>query len=94
LAKEFQNAAVEVLVVKTLKAVEKHKPKTLIVAGGVAANKRLKKELTRALNAKRHDLKTFFLLRKFPNDLLLCSKHFLFPIILPLINFLFRVIVG
>ena len=68
LAKEFQNAAVEVLVVKTLKAVEKHKPKTLIVAGGVAANKRLKKELTRALNAKRHDLKTFFPEKSFTGD--------------------------
>ena len=51
LAKEFQNAAVEVLVSKTLKAIEKHKPKTLIVAGGVAANKHLQKEFCYKLKA-------------------------------------------
>ena len=60
LAKEFQNAAVEVLVSKTLKAIEKFKPKTLIVAGGVAANKYLRKELIKTLNARRLPFKTFF----------------------------------
>lgn len=49
LAKEFQNAAVDVLVVKTLKAIDRHKPKTLIVAGGVAANKHLQKEISSAM---------------------------------------------
>ena len=68
LAKEFQNAAVEVLVSKTLKAVAKHKPKTLIVAGGVAANKHLQKELTKTLNPKRYALKIFFPEKDFIGD--------------------------
>jgi N6-L-threonylcarbamoyladenine synthase len=42
-AQEFQNAVVDVLVSKTLKAVEKYKVKTLVLGGGVSANKALKK---------------------------------------------------
>jgi len=68
LAKEFQNAAVEVLVSKTLKAIEKFKPKTLIVAGGVAANKYLRKELIKTLNARRLPFKTFFPEKSFTGD--------------------------
>jgi N6-L-threonylcarbamoyladenine synthase len=45
IALEFENAAVECLVFKTAKAIEKYKVKTLIVAGGVAANKHLRKEM-------------------------------------------------
>ncbi len=68
LAKEFQNAAVEVLVFKTLKAVEKYNPKTLIVAGGVAANKHLQKELNRKLKTIDHKLKLLFPEQKFTGD--------------------------
>ena len=68
LAKEFQNSAIEVLVIKTLKAVEKHKPKTLIVAGGVAANKHLRKELIKTINSRRLPLKTFFPEKSFTGD--------------------------
>lgn len=39
---EVQEAIVDVLVVKTLRATKKFKPKSLLLAGGVAANKRLK----------------------------------------------------
>ncbi len=42
---EFENAAIETLVRKTARAIEKYKPKTVIVAGGVAANKHLRKEM-------------------------------------------------
>ncbi|OGY72601.1 MAG: hypothetical protein A3H59_00055, partial [Candidatus Jacksonbacteria bacterium RIFCSPLOWO2_02_FULL_43_9] len=35
---EFQNAAIDVLVIKTLRAVEHYHIKTLVVGGGVAAN--------------------------------------------------------
>ena len=45
IALEFENAAIETLVYKTKKAIEKYKVKTLIVAGGVSANKHLKKEI-------------------------------------------------
>jgi N6-L-threonylcarbamoyladenine synthase len=37
-AREFEDAAVEVLVHKTKKALEKHAIKTLLIGGGVAAN--------------------------------------------------------
>ena len=45
----FEDAAVDVLVTKTLRAVEKYQPKSVILAGGVAANKRLREELTSRL---------------------------------------------
>ncbi len=41
IACEFENAVVDVLVSKTVKALEKYDAKTLIVAGGVSANKYL-----------------------------------------------------
>lgn len=45
MAYEFQEAVVEVLVAKTIKAAKKYKAKTVMMAGGVAANKRLREEL-------------------------------------------------
>ncbi len=41
----FEQAAVDVLVGKTIKAAKKYKVKSVILAGGVAANKRLRLEL-------------------------------------------------
>ena len=55
IAFEFQNAAIECLTYKTAKAVEKYKIKTLIVAGGVAANAHLRNEIK--LLAKNYKLK-------------------------------------
>ncbi len=49
-AYEFQNAAIDVLVSKTIRAVEHYHIKTLIVGGGVAANNLLRKQLTSAIN--------------------------------------------
>ncbi len=43
---EFQQAAIDVLVSKTIKAAEKYKAKTVILGGGVAANKELRKQLS------------------------------------------------
>ena len=45
IALEFENAAIECLIYKTKKAMDKYKIKTLIVSGGVAANLYLKKEI-------------------------------------------------
>lgn len=53
IALEFENAAIECLTYKTAKAIEKYKIKTLIVAGGVAANTHLRREL----KAKSYKLK-------------------------------------
>ncbi len=44
---EFQNAAIDVLIKKTFKAVEKYNIKTLMLSGGVSANKELRLNLNR-----------------------------------------------
>ena len=48
IACEFENAAVEVLVAKTMKAVTKYKAQSVIVGGGVSANKHLRTMFTNA----------------------------------------------
>src|SRR3989344_2628261 len=45
---EFQKAVVDVLVKKTIKAAAKFSAKTIFMAGGVAANKKLRQELETA----------------------------------------------
>jgi len=50
LAASFQEALVGSLVAKTLQALNDHHAVTLLVAGGVAANHRLRDELTRAVS--------------------------------------------
>ncbi len=47
IAREFSEAVVEVLVKKTLKAIEVYQPKSVILAGGVAANRKLRDTLGR-----------------------------------------------
>jgi N6-L-threonylcarbamoyladenine synthase len=46
---EFQQAVIDVLVAKTIKAAKKYGPKTIIIAGGVSANKELRKQLETAI---------------------------------------------
>ncbi len=46
---EFQQACIDVLIAKTIKAGELHKPKTIMLAGGVSANKELRKQLGEAI---------------------------------------------
>jgi N6-L-threonylcarbamoyladenine synthase len=41
-AREFEDAVIETLISKTKKAIEKYLPKTLIIGGGVIANKALR----------------------------------------------------
>ena len=50
LAAEVQEAIVDVLVEKTLRAVRKFKPKSLLLAGGVAANSRLRDKFELAIS--------------------------------------------
>lgn len=45
IAVEFQQAVIDVLIKKTLKAAKNFKTKTIILGGGVAANKELRKQL-------------------------------------------------
>ena len=44
-------AIVEVLTVKTLRAAEKFRPRTVVLGGGVSANKKLRETLARAIGA-------------------------------------------
>jgi len=46
---EFQQAVVDVLVKKTIKAALEYKPKTIMLAGGVSANKELREQLGEAI---------------------------------------------
>lgn len=45
LSAEIQEAIVDVLISKTLLAVKKYKPKSLLLAGGVSANRRLREKI-------------------------------------------------
>ena len=65
IALEFENAAIECLIYKTAKAVEKYKIKTLIVAGGVAANKHLRNEMKKITNKK---IKIYFPTKELSTD--------------------------
>ena len=53
----FQRAVVEALVQKTLKALEEYHIKTLLLAGGVAANRALRERL--GVEAQHHGFKLF-----------------------------------
>jgi N6-L-threonylcarbamoyladenine synthase len=54
---EFENAVIETLVFKTKKAIEKYNAKSLVVAGGVSANKFLKSEIQKF---KKNKIEVFF----------------------------------
>jgi N6-L-threonylcarbamoyladenine synthase len=66
IALEFENAAIECLLYKTTKAIEKHKIKTLIVAGGVSANKYLISEIKKL--AKKSKVKLLLPDKEFTGD--------------------------
>ena len=51
----FQNRVVKVIVKKTMKALKEYNCKTLVLAGGVAANSYLRQELTDACNKENID---------------------------------------
>ena len=50
MAVEVQNAIVDVLTAKTVKAIENLNPKTAMIAGGVSANKKLREEMAEKIN--------------------------------------------
>ncbi|OGI59690.1 hypothetical protein A2814_01320 [Candidatus Nomurabacteria bacterium RIFCSPHIGHO2_01_FULL_38_19] len=52
IALEFENAAIECLIYKTAKAIEKYKIKTVIVGGGVSCNKHLQREMKKLIKRK------------------------------------------
>ena len=60
IAKEFQDAVVDVLVAKTIRAALQYKIKTIVVGGGVAANKLLRERLSREVKEKCKGVRVFF----------------------------------
>lgn len=58
LSAEIQEAIVDVLVEKTLRAVKKFRPRSLLLAGGVAANQRLREKFESEIKSRK--LKTDF----------------------------------
>lgn len=53
MSKEIQNSIIEVLITKTFNAAEKYKAKTIIVGGGVSANKALQKNIIKKCAEKK-----------------------------------------
>jgi len=57
LCHEFQQAVIDVLISKTIKAVKRFSPKTVMIAGGVSANKELRNQLKRSLKTNFPNIK-------------------------------------
>lgn len=57
IACEFENAATEVLLTKTFKAIDEYNVKTLLIGGGVVANKFIKKSFLEKQSVEYPDLK-------------------------------------
>ncbi|MFY9493104.1 MAG: tRNA (adenosine(37)-N6)-threonylcarbamoyltransferase complex transferase subunit TsaD [Minisyncoccia bacterium] len=57
LAASFEQAVVDVLVSKTVRAAKEYNPKTIILGGGVAANQKLRSELERSVTDKLKTIK-------------------------------------
>ena len=51
-AAEFQQAVIDVLISKTLKAAENYKVKSVLLGGGVSANKNLRRQMEKAVKEK------------------------------------------
>ncbi len=65
-AASFQAAAVDVLVRKTMRALDKTQARTVLLGGGVAANSLLREEMTQA--CKKRDIKLVITEKKYCTD--------------------------
>ncbi len=54
MAAEFQQATVDVLIKKTIRAAKEYGAKTIILGGGVAANKELRRQMDEAIKILKH----------------------------------------
>ena len=68
IAKEFEDAVIDVLVSKTLRAVGEFNAKTLIVGGGVSANNYLKKIIEEKINKEYPEVIIHFPLKALSTD--------------------------
>ena len=67
LAMEFENAVVETLLVKTQRALEQYSPNSIVVSGGVSANKRLREQF-RHLSEQRPQITLYCAKRSYATD--------------------------
>jgi N6-L-threonylcarbamoyladenine synthase len=58
-AREFEDAVVEILLKKTLRAVQEHSVKTLILGGGVSANTLIRKEFQHVMQKEYRETELF-----------------------------------
>ena len=68
IACEFENAVVETLVHKTIKAIKEYKIKTLIVGGGVSANSYLQTVMNEKIKENNLKVKVHFPTKKLTGD--------------------------
>jgi N6-L-threonylcarbamoyladenine synthase len=68
IAREFEEAAIEVLVKKTLKAVEQYSIQTVMVGGGVANNTYLQSELRKSIQHYNLEILVYFPRTDFSTD--------------------------
>lgn len=68
MAKEVQQAIIDVLIFKTLKALKEFKAKSLILGGGVVANLELKKQFKNSIKKELPKVKIFFPKKEFSTD--------------------------
>jgi N6-L-threonylcarbamoyladenine synthase len=68
IAKEFEDAVVETLVHKTIKAIKQYKIKTLIVGGGVSANSYLQEIMTKEIKKNKLKTKIHFPIKSLTGD--------------------------
>ena len=54
---EFQQAVIDVLVQKTIGAAKKYQPKTILLGGGVSANKELRKQLKEKIRNSKFEIR-------------------------------------
>ena len=68
IAKEFEDAATEILISKTMRAAEEYNVREIILGGGVTANKKIRAEFTRTVAEKLPGTKLFIPPHKFSTD--------------------------
>jgi N6-L-threonylcarbamoyladenine synthase len=64
----FQQASLDVLINKTLRAAKQYKARSIIVSGGVSANQALRQELTKQVKIDMPNVKLFFPELSFTGD--------------------------
>lgn len=67
-AHEFQQAVVDTLIHKTIKAAQKHQVKNILLSGGVSANRTLREEMKKEINDKISDCNFYMPDLKYTTD--------------------------